>query len=135
MAAAFKKGRKAELVRECIRRRRRRRILYQVFLVLALTAGGLYLTIRYVEDTMLPAWMETPARERAFDPSAAWEEVRELIDEARANEFRGRRELAEKNYIRALALIRELKRRAPAFNREEVLRAEQLSRDKVRALK
>lgn len=91
--------------------------------------------IWYVDETLIPRWEEETVRDDLFDPAKSWEEARFLMEEARANEFRGRRELAEKNYVRALSLIRELRRRAPAFNREEVMRAEQFCRDKVRALK
>ncbi|HOO77794.1 MAG TPA: hypothetical protein PLI51_03805 [bacterium] len=89
--------------------------------VLALLAGAIALTVVFLQrgEKAPPATAAVPTPS-GFQAEAAWTEALALLDRARDNEFKGRRGGVLEDYRAALALLDEIRQRAPGFKSREI---------------
>jgi len=135
MSPRFKTGNKARLLDRRFRKSRRKKIIIITLICLILIPGGVYLLQHYVELTWKLAPANLDNRDNDFDPELVYSKAKSLIEEGKANEFRGRRAIVTEKFNEALELLETLRDKAPHFKREEVTSARLEMERKLRKAK
>ncbi|MEA1927931.1 MAG: hypothetical protein U9N73_06960 [Candidatus Auribacterota bacterium] len=71
----------------------------------------------------------------SFDEEIAYTKARALIEEGKANEFKGRKLIVRSNFEEALELLFMIDEKAPEYKREKVSRDIQYLQDRLRKTK
>jgi len=135
MNATFKTGRKSALLSTRLRKDRRRRGIIITIITLIAILGILYGLKYYVEHSWEFTDGEYDAATISFDAQLAYTKARALIDEGKANEFKGRKQIVTKRFEEALELLIKIDEKAPNYKREKVSRDIEYLQDRLRKAK
>lgn len=135
MSPAFSTGRRSALLTRRLERVRRRRRAAAVLAFLVIIPGLIFLLEYYLERSWdIPRPPPVPSA-LDFDPQLVYTKARELLENAKSNEHRGRRHEVEKQYEEALDLMLLISRDAPEYRPELVGRDIEFLRERLRKVR
>jgi len=135
MNATFQTGRKSALLSDRLRKERRRRGIIITVITLIVIPVILYGLKYYIERSYEFTAGEYDSAKVAFDAQMAYTKTRALIEEGRANEFKGRKQIVTKRFEEALDLLMNIEENAPEYKREKVTRDIRYLQDRLRKAK
>ena len=135
MSPRFKNGRKARLPDRKFKRTRRRKTISITLICLVVIPGGIYLLQHFVELSWRLSSTKLREPEDDFDADLVYSKARALIEEGKANEFRGRRAVVTEKFTEALTLLEMIRKEDPHYKREEVAKAKIELENKLRKTK
>jgi hypothetical protein len=135
MNATFQTGRKAALLSKRLKKDRFRRGIIVTIIILIALPAILYGLKYYVERSYEFTDGEYDSVKISFDAQIAYNKARALIDEGKANEFKGRKQIVMKRFEEALELLLMIEKNAPNYKRVKVARDIEYLQDRLRKAK
>ena len=135
MNATFQTGRKSALLSKRLKKNRfHRGIIITIITLIALPAI-LYALKYYVERSYEFTDGEYDSVKISFDAQIAYNKARALIDEGKANEFKGRKQIVMERFEEALELLLMIEETAPDYKRGKVARDIEYLQERLRKAK
>jgi hypothetical protein len=135
MNATFQTGRKSALLSKRLKKDRFRRGLIITIITLIALPAILYTLKYYVERSYEFTDGEYDSVKISFDAQIAYNKARALIEEGKANEFKGRKQIVMERFEEALELLMMIDETAPDYKREKVARDIEYLQDRLRKAK
>ena len=135
MNATFQSGRKSALLSKRLKKDRFRRGLIITIITLIALPAILYTLKYYVERSYEFTDGEYDSVKISFDAQIAYNKARALIEEGKANEFKGRKQIVMERFEEALELLMMIDETAPDYKREKVARDIEYLQDRLRKAK
>ena len=135
MNATFQTGRKSALLSKRFQKDRFRRGIIVTIIILIALPVILYGLKYYVERSYEFTDGEYDSSKISFDAQIAYNKARALIDEGKANEFKGRKQIVMKRFKEALKLLLMIDETAPDYKSEQVARDIEYLQDRMRKAK
>ncbi len=135
MSPRFKTGNKARLLDRRLKRSRRRKIIITTAICLIVIPAGIYLLQHFVELSWKLPSANLEKQDSDFDAELVYSKALTLIEEGKANEFRGRRAIVTEKFTEALKLLEMLRKKSPHYKREQVASARIELENKLRKAK
>ena len=135
MNATFKTGRKSALLSKRLRKDRLRRGMIITIIILISIPAILYALKWYVESSFEFTEGEYNSGTISFDAEIAYTEARALIDEGKANEFKGRKQIVMKRFEEALKLLLLIEEKDPDFKPAIIAREIEYLQDRLKKAK
>ena len=135
MNATFQTGRKSALLSKRLKKDRFRRGLIITIITLIALPAILYTLKYYVERSYEFTDGEYDSVKISFDVQIAYNKARALIEEGKANEFKGRKQIVMERFEEALELLMMIDETAPDYKREKVARDIEYLQDRLRKAK
>ncbi|MDP8215323.1 MAG: hypothetical protein RAO92_09090 [Candidatus Euphemobacter frigidus] len=131
----FKTGRKSALLSHRFKRTRARRIIIITIILLVTLPALLYLLKHYLERSWEFTDGELKSEVVAFDAQFAYMKARALLEEGKAHEFKGRRQIVTERFREALDLLDLIMEKAPNYKSDLIARDRQFILNKLRKAK
>jgi len=135
MNATFQTGRKSALLSKRLKKDRFRRGLIITIITLIALPAILYTLKYYVERSYEFTDGEYDSVKISFDAQIAYNKARALIDEGKANEFKGRKQIVMERFEEALELLMMIDETVPDYKRGKVARDIEYLQDRLRKAK
>ncbi len=135
MNATFQTGRKSALLSKRFQKDRFRRGIIVTIIILIALPAILYGLKYYVERSYEFTDGEYNRVKISFDGPIAYNKARALIDEGKANEFKGRKQIVVKRFEEALDLLLMIEKNAPNYKRGKVARDIEYLQERLRKAK
>ncbi len=135
MAPPFQTGRKSALLSRRLKRHRSRRLVVSLILTAVILPGLLYLLKLYLEKSWEFTNGELQTEVVSFDPQLVYSKALALMEEGKANEFKGNKQIVIDRFNEALSLLELIAERAPDYKSESVSRDREFLLNKLRKAK
>jgi len=135
MNATFQTGRKSALLSKRLKKDRFHRGIIITIIILIAIPAILYALKYYVERSYEFTDGEYDSVKISFDVQIAYNKARALIEEGKANEFKGRKQIVMERFEEALELLMMIDETAPDYKREKVARDIEYLQDRLRKAK
>ena len=135
MNATFQTGRKSALLSKRLKKDRFHRGIIITIIILIAIPAILYALKHYVERSYEFTDGEYDSVKISFDVQIAYNKARALIEEGKANEFKGRKQIVMERFEEALELLMMIDETAPDYKREKVARDIKYLQDRLRKAK
>jgi len=135
MNATFQTGRKSALLSKRLKKNRFHRGIIITIIILIAIPAILYALKYYVERSYEFTDGEYDSVKISFDSQIAYNKARALIDEGKANEFKGRKQIVMERFEEALELLLMIEETAPDYKRGKVARDIEYLQERLRKAK